>query len=145
MKRQFMSGKNFGRLTVIADLPESRCQVICTCGKEKTVLTGSLKRGTTTSCGCIQKEIATRLAKELQESGRAYHWTHGMSRTVEWKAFMSARGRCLNPKDHRYTYYGGRGVKFLFPSFAEFYRDLGPRPTTKHSLRSEEHTSELQS
>ena len=31
-----------------------------------------------------------------------------------WKnSFHNARYRCINPKDRKYKYYGGRGIKFL--------------------------------
>src|SRR5207245_5618711 len=39
-----------------------------------------------------------------------------------------ARKRCTNTKCIQYPYYGGRGIKFLFDSFEQFYAELGPRP-----------------
>lgn len=60
-----LKGKRFGRLTVI-ELTQSRksngaavwlCR--CDCGNEVPVSSGSLKRGTTTSCGCIRREDLT--------------------------------------------------------------------------------------
>ena len=29
---------------------------------------------------------------------------------------------------------GGRGIKFLFKNFDEFYAELGPRPSEDHTL-----------
>jgi hypothetical protein len=46
------------------------------------------------------------------------------------------RRSCSNPKDPRYASYGGRGITVdpIWNSFEQFYRDMGPRPTSKHSI-----------
>lgn len=44
--------------------------------------------------------------------------------------------RCRNPNDKAYKYYGARGI-IVHPTwldFAVFYRDMGPRPSPKHSI-----------
>src|SRR3989442_631558 len=55
-------GSQFGRLRVLADTGLRkgaqivwRCQ--CTCGKEKTVVSASLSKGLTSSCGCYRTEL----------------------------------------------------------------------------------------
>jgi hypothetical protein len=63
-------------------------------------------------------------------------------RAREYQAYMNAKYRCTNPKCADYKYYGGRGVKFLFKSFAQFIAEIGPRPTSQHTLdriRNNEH------
>jgi hypothetical protein len=52
----------------------------------------------------------------------------GNSRTPEYKAFIAARGRCLNPDDAGYKYYGGRGIEFHLQSHQQIINALGPRP-----------------
>jgi len=42
--------------------------------------------------------------------------------------------RCANPKHPRWADYGGRGIKFLFTSFQQWLDELGPRPSTQHSV-----------
>lgn len=45
--------------------------------------------------------------------------------------------RCENPNVHGYERYGGSGVKVCArwrESFANFYIDMGPRPSIEHSL-----------
>ena len=49
-------------------------------------------------------------------------------RTGEYKSYQMARQRCNNTSYDRYPDWGGRGIKFLFASFADFFKELGPRP-----------------
>lgn len=41
----------YGKLTVLAELPNSRVQVRCTCGTEKVVHRSNLRAGRVTTCG----------------------------------------------------------------------------------------------
>src|ERR1700676_2787012 len=63
-----------------------------------------------------------------------FNTTHGMTLSPEYKAYQMAEQRCTNLKDKRYADYGGRGIEFRFASFEEFYKCIGPRPSSKHSL-----------
>ena len=47
---------------------------------------------------------------------------------AEFSAYYCAKMRCTNINDPRYKSYGGRGIKFLYLSFYDFMRDVGPRP-----------------
>lgn len=65
MRRQDMTGKRFGMLTVLKRVPRSEspthypsCLVRCDCGNEKVVTTSNLKGGYITSCGCVRKAAA---------------------------------------------------------------------------------------
>jgi hypothetical protein len=51
----------------------------------------------------------------------------GLSRSREYSAYHSARNRCLGD-------YKKLGIEFRFHSFAEFYAELGPRPSGSHSV-----------
>lgn len=64
-----LTGKRFGRLTVIERAGSSAdgharwlCQ--CDCGNTTTVSSNVLKRGDTLSCGCWNREVASKKAKE---------------------------------------------------------------------------------
>lgn len=60
-----------------------------------------------------------------------------MSNTSEYLAWLHIKDRCLNPKDKKYPYYGGRGIKVHLPwvdSFIAFINDVGKKPSKKHSL-----------
>jgi hypothetical protein len=52
----------------------------------------------------------------------------------EYRAYLGAQQRCTNPKRKHFDRYGGRGIRFLFSSFEEWFADLGPRPSPQHSV-----------
>lgn len=86
----------------------------CTCGVEKEILGASLVSGKTVSCG------HDRVAKTI-----ARFTTHGMTKHPAYKSYYHAKDRCKNPNDKDFSYYGGRGIKFLFSSFEDFWGHLG--------------------
>ena len=47
----------------------------------------------------------------------------------ERKAFYNARDRCIYSAEYR-----AHGIQFKFTSFAQWYRELGPRPSSGHSV-----------
>jgi hypothetical protein len=47
----------------------------------------------------------------------------------EYDAFLGARNRCNTPSTTSYERYGGRGIKFLYKDFQEFFTDLGAKPS----------------
>ena len=88
----------------------------CICGRRKEVRADHLKSGMSKSCGCLAIEENT---------------THGFSRTPEYRAYRSAKQRCNTPNHKSWKCYGGRGIKFLFTSFEQFFAELGKRPKGK--------------
>ena len=59
-----------------------------------------------------------------------------MGHSIEWYAWQKMRDRCRNPKAGKYKYYGGRGIEVCdrWEFFENFYTDMGPKPSSKHSL-----------
>jgi len=53
---------------------------------------------------------------------------HGACGTPEYRAYINAKVRCVNPNSHAWENYGGRGIRFLFGSFEAFLSCVGPRP-----------------
>ena len=91
----------------------------CDCGNRVELTDRVILGGKTKSCGCD------------------HHWkTHGQSDTVEYQTWRSMLKRCENPKYHNYRLYGGRGVKVCerWHQFENFFADMGPRPSDKHSI-----------
>lgn len=125
-------GARFGRLTVLAYCqpqpdpkhPRYRCR--CDCGTEKTFDGGNIERGVSTSCGCLRVEQL-----------RARSITHGGSNTAEYRIWFDMKERCGNKSKRDFMNYGGRGISVCsrwLGDFAAFYADMGPRPSTKHSI-----------
>lgn len=101
-KNSKMIGKQFGRLTVIAnvtDVGRSRLLCKCSCGNEKIVRLDHLNRGLVVSCGCYRNE-------KIGQSNK----THGMSGTRLYRIWKDMRRRCDSPCLPQYKDWGGRGI-----------------------------------
>lgn len=133
--RKIFVGMIFGRLTVLAYISgtgsgHGKVTCVCECGVTKNIPPANLLRGLTKSCGCLRRELSSRKAR-----------THGACAvkgyTPEYRLWCHILHRCLKPNDTRYKDYGGRGITVCERwrySFAEFLKDVGLRPTPKHSL-----------
>jgi hypothetical protein len=59
------------------------------------------------------------------------------ARTPEYDAWSAIISRCENPANAKFADYGGRGIRMCSPwreSFPTFLRDVGPRPSGRHSI-----------
>jgi hypothetical protein len=126
-----ITGQRFGRLIVL-ELAKRKgpggrslwlCQCVC---KNKTIVhPENLRSGNTNSCGCLHQEI-----------DREFHFRHGEADlrnskiTREYKSWCSMRQRCLNPNNHAYNRYGGRGIKICkrWNKYENFLADMGRCP-----------------
>lgn len=128
-KKRIHPGSKFGLLTALQEGPRRNgreCwECMCQCGTPRVVSRRSLLQGTQ-SCGCLKSSRS----KEA-------HTIHGMKDTPEWRAWQGAKARITNSGGRDYARYGGRGLTMSFEweaDFMNFYRDVGPRPSNKHSL-----------
>jgi hypothetical protein len=130
MPRAKLNNMKFGRLTVIAFSHRKnekcywKCQ--CICSNITYVHTSNLIREHTQSCGCLHKERISIFNK-----------THGMSCEPEYNTWVNMKRRCYEHNNKSYSEYGGRGIKVYkrwFNSFENFYKDMGDRPSPKHSI-----------
>ncbi len=118
-----LTGKRFSRLVAISYERKGKrtfwlCR--CDCGESHTVETYGLRRGNTKSCGCWNRE---RASKENR--------THGESNTQLYRVYRTMIDRCEREKNRAYSGYGGRGIKVCKrwrESFEAFKIDMGPRP-----------------
>jgi hypothetical protein len=126
-----LTGERYGRLTVLRKCRDGkrwRCR--CECGKRTRVLREHLRSGHTRSCGCLKREL-------VKKSSLTHGHTRDRKRTAEYMAWAAMLARCSNPRGPKYAYYGGRGIRVCRKwkrSFATFFRDVGSKPSSKHSL-----------
>lgn len=121
-----LTGRNFGRLTVVERAPHHNktvhwiCQ--CACGTTKKINSASLKKGYTRSCGCLRKEIMRN--KQMK---------HGLNELPEYNVWKGMWTRCRSLREKN---YGGRGISVSeqWRDFQTFLRDMGRRPSPKHSI-----------
>ncbi len=107
-----LEGQRFGKLIVLK--PDGRDSsghylwlCVCDCGNTKTISGDSLRRGYTTSCGCI-------------------NYKHGDSDSKLYKVWRDMRRRCYNPSRNDYGRYGDRGISVCdrWHDFAVFKNDV---------------------
>lgn len=130
-KKLDILGKKFNRLLVLQEVEERDkhgkvlWECLCDCGKEVSVNGSSLVSGNTKSCGCYQKEIASNIK-----------FKHGGSHSPEYRVWATMKERCNNSNSAQYKDYGGRGITYCqdWEDFSNFLRDMGPRPSDKHTI-----------
>lgn len=135
-------GAKFDRLLVIEDgwervteggrRLETLVRVRCDCGTEKFIRSRSLLRPAGKSCGCLQREMATRLCKSRAKHGDAGSGA-GRGRAPEYGVYSTMLSRCYNPNVAKFYRYGGRGIEVCERwrgdgGYARFLADMGRRP-----------------
>ena len=118
-----LTGKHFGRLTVIRDTGQSRHESalwLCICDHGNAdipptkviVRSHNLRAGKTKSCGCWQKESRVKVGV-----------THGLCHHPIYFLWQGIKDRCLNSNDDGYHNYGGRGITVCkaWLDFVTFY------------------------
>lgn len=126
-------GQKFGRLMAIFPTSERYYGRVvwltqCDCGEYYLVPTMSFVSGLTKSCGCFHRESSKQRA-----SIRKLALKHGYTNTSIYTSWEGMKQRCLNPKNQRYEYYGGRGITICDRwsgkhGFENFLEDMGPKP-----------------
>ncbi len=124
------TGQRFGRLTVVSRGPtlggpgnrKVSWNCICDCGKEVRVAADSLRRGCTSSCGCLHKELIREKATK-----------HDGSRSKLYGVWNMMRQRCCNPRNRDYKFYGARGISVCaewldFSNFRDWATTAGYGP-----------------
>jgi hypothetical protein len=122
-------GKRFGMLVALAHIPrpyrEGKYWLYrCDCGGLKVALRTNVNHGDIKCCGCIR------------------HWTkHGASAkdsmSSEYSVWTSMRGRCKDTKSEAVARrYHNRGIRVCrrWDSFENFLKDMGPKPSPKHTI-----------
>ena len=124
-----ITGQKYGRLTVIKRLDKTgnlyKWLCKCDCGNESVALADNLKRGHTSSCGCLRVETASHTRV-----------IHGMYKTRIHRIWQSMLARCSNPNNSRHKFYLEKGItvcdKWL--TFEGFYEDMADGYDDKLSI-----------
>lgn len=120
-----LTGCRFGRLYVICRHKDdyitpstqkhtSRWVCQCGCGNTTIVTLNQLRSGRTQSCGCLQKERASKANSK-----------HGGRKDRLHMVWTNMKNRCYNPNYSEYACYGGRGITVCeewkeYPEFKEW-------------------------
>lgn len=136
MRTENASGEKYGLITMDCRVgttmngikqKQSLWRGLCECGGEKVAPLRKFRNGSITSCGCIKKE-GQGIRNGSSVSG------HVLNEYFSWKAM---KRRCLNSSEKGFKNYGGRGITICeqwISSFENFFKDMGKRPTIKHTL-----------
>jgi hypothetical protein len=127
-----MIGRRNGRLVCLREVArrgKKRYFLFqCDCGKTKEIMLYSFAIGRVKSCGCISIEnLKAAVAKQTQHMGFP----------AEFKTWSTMIDRCERPTHQNYASYGGRGITVCQrwkDSFESFLKDMGQKPTPKHSI-----------
>jgi len=129
-----MIGKVFGDLTVLFEEGRSndgqkkyRCR--CVCGTEKAFISGNLKKGNSTNCGCKRRaKCAVRM--------KLLNLTHGKTNQKVHRTWKGIVERTTKPYSPHYQRYGANGIGIHkdWLSFDKFFKYMGNPPTEKHSI-----------
>lgn len=131
-KMKDLTDQTFGRLTVLKyHGPDNQKRAVwwcrCECGQEKPIRGVALTNGLTTSCGCVQREVAATIKKVDPTANR---------HQPEYRNWVSMRNRCLREWHHSYERYGEAGVEIdpAWDDFSKFLEDMGPKPSPEHTI-----------
>lgn len=105
-----LTGQTFGRLKVLKFDSIKRTGLYwdccCKCGNKKTIRVDHLTSGETVSCGCYRAELSSERRKKTIKHGDA---REGKSKRL-YRIWKIMKGRCNNPLNSGYKYYGGKGI-----------------------------------
>lgn len=117
-------GDRYGMLVVTGRDPDRKryWRCVCDCGKTKSVRDNCLKSGETRTCGCQTAVIGGRSRRR-----------HGMAGTSVYNIWngMACRGR---GSESAAECYDNVRICQGWQKFENFYRDVGDRPSSKHSI-----------
>lgn len=124
-------GLKIGRWTLLKRGPQSSVKTSqwfckCECGKEGLVKAASLKGELSLSCGCYHRERVIAACTK-----------HNKVWSREYRSYWGMKQRCYQKSSAKHCDHQARGIKicsYWLESFENFYADMGPMPSPKHSI-----------
>lgn len=117
-----ITGRRYGKLTVLRRVKSTTWECKCDCGNTSQVLKCNLVTGNTTSCGCVYRASIGNITR-----------THGKSKSSVYYRYNHMIKRCYDTSYKQYVDYGGRGIT-VCPQwlgkggFTQFLADMGEVP-----------------
>lgn len=126
-----MTGRRYASITVVGESVRTRDGgrkwfALCDCGKTFEAAGAKIRSGEVITCPPCSKERVRRARTK-----------HGLKWSAEYRIWTHIKSRCYNEKVPAYKHYGGRGISMCDrwrASFENFLADMGPRPTSDHSI-----------
>lgn len=137
-----LTGQRFGGLLVLyrdASVRRDRSVTTmwmcrCDCQTVRSFSAGGLRKGQVKSCGCLKARVMCAIASA---TGESRHGSAERRWASEYNTRRSMIARCHNPNRKDFLHYGGRGIRVCDrwrESFENFFADMGPKPSPKHSI-----------
>ena len=101
-----MIGDKFNRLIVLEKYYKHNrlyYKCLCDCGNICYIRGDSIKSGHIKSCGCLHKEVSSKLGLKSV--------IHGKTNTRLYNIYRGIKQRCYNKNNQAYVNYGERGIK----------------------------------
>ncbi len=128
-----MTGRKFGALLVLGLSHQDNYKrwhylCICKCGRTAAYAKNNLVRSRRNCTSC------TDLSKNA---------THGLRGAPEYGIWVGMKQRCQNSRCRNFLNYGRKGITVseAWQVFENFYRDMGPRPSSAHQIDRIDNTS----
>lgn len=126
MKREHKTGDKYARWTILHEVPPKKKRVRrflcrCDCGTEKELSIASVVHGGTHSCGCLFREIMTKV---FQKHGHTLKHTKSPTYTA-WAGMLQRHKGQADPHNYR-----DRGITVCehWMEFTNFLNDMGEKP-----------------
>lgn len=136
---KLIQGNKYNMLTILSEAdPHTTsggnkhrvANCICDCGTKCSIRISPILSGTTKSCGCYSRRLAS-------DSAKVRNTKHGSYSKPEYNVYRAMLKRCLNANNKAYKDYGGRGITVCerwMQSYENFITDMGERPSNLYSI-----------
>lgn len=90
---EFVAGKIFNRLTIVAELPSAEWHCRCSCGNEHRGKRKDILSGRTKSCGCLSREMASVRRIGIASDLTGKEFADGHVKVIEIGEFVTVTRR----------------------------------------------------